>query len=173
MTRHTAVVLPTRAFFLAILSLVSLPWAVADAQAPEAGIPARGRVRVHAPAVSQSAVTGRYDGLEADSLSLVLPPMGSRMRIPLSEVTRLEVSDGRNSGRAAAVGALIGFGAGLAGGILCLALCPSEPGSGANLAPAGGLVLGIVVGIPVGAVVGGTVFAPERWRPMPIPAAGR
>jgi hypothetical protein len=99
---------------------------------------------------------------------------GSLMRIPLPLITRLELSDGRNRGRGAAVGALVGFGASVAGGFLCLAVCPTPPGSGANLAPVGGLFLGIVVGLRVGGVLGGTVFAPERWRPIPVPAeAGR
>ena len=173
MRRRATPVLPIRPFVLSLLSLASIPPTAANAQAREAGIPAGARVRVSTPALSQRAVTGRYDGLEGDSLSLMLAPPGSLLRIPVSEVTRLELSDGRSRGRGAAVGALIGFGAGVAGGFLCLALCPTAPGSGANLAPVGGLFLGLVVGVPVGGVLGGTVFAPERWRPIPVPAATR
>ncbi len=174
MRRHAASVLPMRRFSLLLFSLVSIPSTAAHAQVQEPEIPAGARVRVSVPALSQRAVIGRYDGLDADSLSLMPARTGSLMRIPLSLITRLELSDGRKRGRGAAVGALIGFGASVAGGFLCLAVCPTPPGSGSNLAPVGGLFLGIFVGWPVGGVLGGTVFAPERLRPIPVPAeAGR
>jgi len=75
-----------------------------------------------------------------------------------------------DSGRGAARGALIGFGAFLVGGFACLAVCPEEPGGGANMAPAGGLILGVVLGLPVGALIGASV-APERWQPLPLDAS--
>lgn len=172
MRRRTTLELPMRSLSLLFFSLALVPRATAHAQVQEAAIPAGARVRVSAPALGQRAVIGRYDGLDADSLSLIPASTGSLIRIPLSHVTRLELSDGR--GRGAAVGALIGFGASVAGGFLCLAVCPTRPGAGANLAPVGGLFLGVFVGVPVGGVPGGTVFALERWRPIPVPAeAGR
>lgn len=174
MRRRAASVLPMRRFCLLLLSLASIPSTAAHAQVQQPEIPPGARVRVSAPALSQRAVIGRYDGLNADTVLLMSARTDSLMRIPSSLITRLELSDGRNRGRGAAAGALVGLGASVAGGFLCLALCPTRPGSGANLAPVGGLFLGIFVGLPVGGVLGGTVFAPERWRRIPAPAeAGR
>lgn len=170
MGRRADCVLSMRRFSLLLLSLVSVPSTAAHAQVQDPEIPPGARVRVSAPALGQGAVIGGYGGLDADSLSLMPARTGSLVRIPLSQISRLELSDGRNRAGGAAVGALLGFGVSVAGGFLCLAVCPTPSGGGANLAPVGGLFLGIFVGVPVGGVLGGTVFAPERWRPIPVPA---
>jgi hypothetical protein len=169
MGRRAASVLSMRRFSLLLLSIASVPSTAVHAQVREPEIPPGARVRVSAPALSQRAVIGRYEGLNADSLSLMPVRTGSLMRIPLSQISRLELSDGRNRAGGATVGALLGFGVSVAGGFLCLAVCPTSPGSGANLAPVGGLFLGIFVGLPVGGAIGATVFARERWRPIPAP----
>ncbi|MFN8715899.1 MAG: hypothetical protein ACK6DP_04815 [Gemmatimonas sp.] len=143
-----------------------------DAQAVP--IPAGARLRVSAPAWSRRAVVGTFDTLGPDTLVLTADGAGTRLQIPRAAITRLQRSEGRNRHRGAVRGALIGLGASVVGGFLCLAVCPTDPEDGANLAPVGGLFLGLFVGAPVGGLLGGTVWAPERWRPIPLAApAGR
>lgn len=75
------------------------------------------------------------------------------------------MSLGRARGRGALIGAGIGFGGSVAVGLVCQVACPSES---ANLAVAGGLIVGIFIGVPAGAALGALAFTPERWDPVPI-----
>lgn len=155
---------------LSLVALVAIPPTAAHAQLQQPALSLGARVRVSAPGLSQPSVVGRYDGLEADTVLLVSTRTGPPLQIPSSTVTRLELSGGRDRDRGAAVGALVGFGASVVGVLLYAKVC----GSDAALAPIGAAYSGVVVGLPVGAILGGTVFAPERWRPIPAPiAAGR
>ena len=168
MTHRAACVIRMRQFALLSLSLVSIPATLAHAQVQEREIQRGARVRVSAPALSSRAVIGNFDTLSAESFSLISAQTDTLMRIPLSLITRLELSEGRRRGRGAGMGALVGFGASVVGGFLCQVACST--GNDANFAVVGGLFLGIFVGLPVGGLLGGTVFAPERWRPISIPA---
>ena len=156
-----------RRFALLLLSLVSVPATLAHAQVQQRELVRGARVRVSAPALSARALIGRYDTLSAESISFISVHPDTLMRIPLSQITRLELSEGPNRGRGAGRGALVGFGASVVGGLLCQMACST--GNDANFAVVGGLFLGVFVGLPVGALLGGTMLAPERWRPISIP----
>ena len=159
---------PVRRAALTLVAVAAMAGAEAGAQGPVADLPMGERLRVSVRTLRPRTVVGRYDGRAADSLFLVPTPTNPLARIPLAEITRLEVTDGRHRGRGAVLGALAGLGAGIAGGVLCGLLC--QDGA---LAPIGGLFLGVVVGMPAGGVLGATVLAPPRWRLIPVPAATR
>lgn len=127
------------------------------------------RVRVHTPTRAARAIIGTVDASDVDRLTLRPLKADTLLRIPWSQVARLEVSAGPNRRRGRAMGALVGFGASVAAGFLCLAICPTDPDDGANLAPVGGVIYGIVLGVPIGALLGGSRFAPERWQEVPGP----
>jgi hypothetical protein len=169
MRRPAESILSMRRFSLLLVALVSIPSAAAYAQVQQSGIPPAARVRVSAPALTQRAVIGRYDGLVADSLSLMPAGTGSLVRIPLSVIMRLELSDGFNRRSGAKRGAFLGFAGPVVWGFVCAATCKDG-----GLAAVGGILFGVLYGLPVGAAIGATILAPERWRTIPAPAeAGR
>jgi hypothetical protein len=134
-------------------------------------LPRGARIRVVAPALGERPVVGTHDTATVEWLAYRPAHADTVARIPWAQLARLEVSAGRNTRRGRVVGALVGFGTMFAGGLLCLAICPTDPEDGANLAPAGGFIYGLIVGAPVGALLGGSRFAPERWRTIPVPKA--
>lgn len=157
---------------LMFLLFTILGQSYAQAQVRDLDIPLGTRLRVFAPALGDSSMIGRFAGLQSDSLALVRGPrQAPPLRIPLARIQRLDVSAGRDRASGATVGGLLGIATGVVLGFACLAVCPEDPNGGANMAPAGGLLLGLVVGLPVGAVIGARV-APERWRPLPLPPNG-
>jgi hypothetical protein len=151
-----------------LLLLTLVPQAAVLSQGSE--IPRGALIRVSAPMLGQRPVKGQYSGLIADSLSFMPVRTSELAQIPLSQVLRLEVSDGPNRAAGAVLGAITGFAGFVAGGFLCLVACLTSADDGANLAPLGGLIFGVVLGLPVGAALGGTVFAPHSWRQVPVPA---
>ena len=149
-----------------VLALLLAATAV-QAQVPD--LTRGARIRVAAPALGKRPVVAMYDTATVEWLAFRPAYTDTLARIPWAQIARLEVSAGRNTRRGRVLGALIGFGATFAGGVLCLAICPTDPDDGANLAPVGGFLYGLIIGAPVGALIGGSRFAPERWRAIPVP----
>jgi hypothetical protein len=115
------------------------------------------RIRVTAPSLSTDPIIGRLLHYSTDSLLLAAGDGEVRMRMPMSLVRTVEVSEGRDrSGWA-----LKGAGVGLVVGILVggASLAHDDPEGLATLA---GGIAGGIVGAPLGAVVG-ALLAPERW----------
>lgn len=154
----------------AVLSVLLAATAPLSAQV--ANVASGARIRVVAPERGPRAIVGIYDTASSEWIAFRRVRADSVERIPWPLVARLEVSAGRNTRRGRLRGALIGFGASVAGGFLCLAICPTSTEDGANLAPVGGFLYGLFIGAPVGALVGGRYLAPERWRAIPV-SAGR
>jgi hypothetical protein len=136
----------------------------AHAQGAQEALAAATRVRIAAD--SGHALTGNVLRLNADTLTITASA-GGPLPIPLSRLTSLEVSRGRNRAGWSLGGALIG---GLVGGVLGGASGghddPTGLGAGAGFAAGG--ILGLLSGAVVGALV-----APERWRAVPLPTAAR
>lgn len=137
------------------------------------------RVRVTAPSISLEREIGTLGAVQGDTLFLEAGRFGeSPTAVPLSAVTRLEVSEGRkgNAGLGMRVGALAGFLAGVAvaasqiekrtcdleqEGLDCLG--PDFDDLGSDLAAGLGMtMLGTVGGGALGAIVG-SAFRTERW----------
>jgi hypothetical protein len=114
----------------------------------------------------------------ADTLLVRWPDLANTVSaVPVSEITRLQLSNGRH--RKVAKGMLWGsVGAGTAGAILGAATyspCNSTAPFGCLLAPEGrfesAMMVGVVGGV-LGLVVGGLVGLPSRddWRTVPLDA---
>ena len=117
------------------------------------------RVRTHAGELT----TGRLMVLEDERLRLQRPN-DLVMDFPVGDVERLEVSVGRHR----AMGAVLGAGAGLLGGILVGAAITRTDsgggGGGVNLA-----VIGVpLLTLPAGALLG-SLMAPHRYLHVPRP----
>lgn len=152
--------------FLLCCALPVSSAAQADSAAAEP-IPHGTRVRVTAPGAFRGAVTGRVSHTAADTLFLTRRRRGL-VAVPVSAITRTEISRGVNRWegllRGAGIGALAG---GVVGGVLifggdtdCEYCLPGrDPGAAAV-----GALIGAVMFTPVGAVVG-LIKGREHWGP--------
>ena len=113
------------------------------------------RVRVTAPEAISYKVIGQLKAVSTVSLVLAEQGRGNLFSVPLASVSTLEVSQGRRGDLE--TGAWLGAGAGLLGGfalgVLCVKLCSTSAGSGANIAPIGGMFVAVPVGALGGAIV--------------------
>jgi hypothetical protein len=152
--------------------LVFLLWSalpassMAQADSVVAGpIPPGTRVRVSAPMVFRGVVAGRVSHTVTDTLFLA-PRKGGLLAVPLSAITRTEVSQGVRHWEGALRGAGIGALAG--GGLFGFMVFAGEtncdyclPGRDLQAA-AVGAVIGAVLFTPVGALIG-AIRGYERW----------
>lgn len=152
---------------LCAIAAVALPVLLQPAALPaQSGAPwveTGERVRV------DYVVTGTL--LDHDDEVLVIQPDGEsfdRQELALAQVDRVEAWRCCDRGKGFLVGALVGTGAALLGGAILQSL-PSEPGTGANMAMAGAVLVGIPLGIGVGGAMGATVLAPRGWVRVEIP----
>jgi hypothetical protein len=115
------------------------------------------RVRVTAPLWERGRVTGTVLSLGDDSLVLV---RGDRARaIPTRLVRKVETSWSRRSN--GTLGALIGFAAGFATGVIGTGPDPNTPRA------TGGLTVGLFLGLPAGWLIGMQVKS-ARWEEIPL-----
>lgn len=134
------------------------------------------RVRVEAPGAPR--VTGVVHAVTPDSIVLFAEPGATRLGIPRSAISRLEVSQGRSASDGAKKGAL--WGGGIFGGLglIMAALIDSDTsnptndqyGSSGFTSPYAVAVLIGAEGAGIGAIIGGFVKS-EKWdtvnvRPM-------
>ena len=134
------------------------------AQVAREALAAGARVRVTAD--TGRAMTGNVLRLAADTLTITASGDAPR-QFATSHLTSLEVSRGRNRTGWSLSGALLG---GLVGGVLGGASGGHDDPTG--LGAGAGFAAGGIVGLLSGAIVGALV-APERWRPVALPAATR
>ena len=155
------------ATFLSILFLLMLAYSLESvAQEPVQIVPGE-RVRVLAPGISPDRVVGTVVSLDADTLMLKDGGQIAPSKIPLTSVTRLDVSRGHKSG--AGKGALIGAIVGAAGGTVLGIVFYNHPGDEGKqsspliVVPA----LASLVGAGLGAIIG-LPFKTERWKKVPL-----
>lgn len=158
-----------RITLLALLLWSALPaTSAAQADGAAAGpIPPGTRVRVSAPTVFRGAVAGRVSHTVADTLFLA-PRRSGLVAVPVSAITRTEVSRGVDHWEGALRGAGIGALAG--GGLFGFLVFAGDtncdyclPGRDLQAA-AVGAVIGAVLFTPLGAVIG-AIRGYEHWGP--------
>lgn len=142
-----------------------LPLGTARAQLPE--LEAGTRVRIRAPSYVPGEIEGTIVSHRRDSVR-INRRYGNAVSVPVSELTRLQISLGRSRPLGAVRGILWGAGAGLAVGAVasltpnsCTESCGHEAADHFVFTP----VAGALVGAGIGAVLGA-----ERWRTVPLPA---
>lgn len=134
------------------------------------------RVRLRAPTYSSVEVVGRVGALRADTIVLVATgfPTGS-LRIPMTGVTRLEVSAGarRHTGTGARIGAMTFMIVGAVSGASskCGGTFLDPEGTACEAAKPLVALVGGVAGAAFGALVGagvGMLVRTEHWGVMPL-----
>ena len=121
----------------------------------DAGVPVR------IATAGQPLADHRLRGFTADSVYLV--SAGTAAPLARAQITSLQVSLGRDRGRGARRGAVIGA---LAGGVLAGGALASLGDWGVLMSPfavLGGGLLGAGLGVPVG-----SALAPHRWADVPV-----
>jgi hypothetical protein len=149
--RIRSIPLVTPLLMTALLVPAALPAQYATSYGPVVG----SRVRVTAPTMTEGRAYGSLLAFGADSLVLDMSGRAT-VRLPVSALTRVEVSDGPDRGLSALRGGAIGA---IAGGVLGTVGMRREDG----LARLVGSIVGSGMGLFIGAAVGGFT-APERWR---------
>lgn len=146
---------------LACAALLAAPAALGGQPAVRPGA----YVRILAPSLADSVLTGTI--VEIDSASLLLAPpasVGSRS-VAFRDIERLEVR--RPGAPRTATGALVGA---VAGVVVGYAVCHVAGGSPhANCPKAEGAAVGGVVGLLLGSEIGRVLREPKRWLPVPVP----
>jgi hypothetical protein len=164
--------------FTTVVALMSLmPLASLPAQTEHRALVGK-RVRVTMPdtmrigdlpsSARPLVVIGKLVAMSDSTMSVRNDGTSSYVTVPLSRVQRLEVSTGLTRGETAAIGGLIGLGAGgilgYAGGEDCTGnefICfPREQTA----------VAGALAGAAIGGVIGFIAGRGERWRDASIPA---
>ena len=155
-----------------VVSLVGLVCAFGSAALQAGDEPPPGtRVRIQAG----ESRTGVLVARDAEQLTLQVGGKEPPVIIPLRQVTGLEVSHGRGRRKAAGIGALVGL---VAAGTLVL-----SGASGVGCGPddsecfcsgQGCVEAFLLIGVPAAALgaATGALVAPERWREVPVHAAG-
>ena len=128
------------------------------------------RVRVTAPGLSSNPIVGTFDQVNRDTLLLSIDGRAEPISVPISSVSKLEVSAGTKSNFAkglgigfligATTGALIGAASGDDDPSAFMAFTAEEKAVGA------GLVLGLAGGL-LGGIIG-AVNPSERWEAVPV-----
>lgn len=122
------------------------------------------RLRVTAPNLGIIKAQARLAAVRSDTLILEHASPALPRAVPIQSLKLLELSTGRRS--AAAMGALIGLGAGAAGGIIVFeAFCREQDCTTGEALAVGGL--GGLALAGVGAAIG-AVIRVERWHSVPL-----
>jgi hypothetical protein len=127
------------------------------------GEPLGARVRVTAPEQGFRAAALRLQDFRADTVYFAQGGELTPLRLPVAEITSLELSIGRNTGYGTVLGRNVGA---IVGGLCGAALFAREGGYAVLLAPVGAGI-GIGLGGGIGAVVG-YLLAPREWVNVPI-----
>ena len=128
------------------------------------------RIRVTAPALGVDKLVGTSVEADATRIRVQADDQASPMTISLTDVTRLEVSQGQKSrvGRGALIGLGVGAGVGAVLGFVlgseaCIDSGSTCPGFGALVVGGGLGILGAGVGAGIGALI-----KSERWEEVPL-----
>jgi hypothetical protein len=110
---------------------------------------------------------GTYVAVSKDTLLLQTETQTTPSAIPLTSVSRLEVSRGRKSNvlKGMGIGMLIGAGVGVIGGaaVDCYDLADFDQSFCTGVGAAGGALFGLLVGAIAGAASSG-----DRWEEVPL-----
>ena len=122
------------------------------------------RVRVHAPALMKSPAIGSITSGAPGFVGVVVGDGAARVDVPMSNVTRVDVSVGRSRAR----GALIGAGVfGIAGLVAGAAIGTASDDTNEGLVAFALGVSGLATGLTLGGI-GGAIWGPERWTAAPM-----
>jgi hypothetical protein len=151
---------------LAVLPLLIPLQSITAQQAPP--IETDSRIRVTAPTAGADKLAGVCVEVDATRLRVQAEEQVSPLTISLTDVTRLEVSQGRKSNtlKGLGFGALGGAVIGAVAGVIVEASCTYECwGTAATALIGAGVfsVTGAVIGI-----VAGTLIKSERWEEVPL-----
>jgi hypothetical protein len=148
------------------------PFGTAEAQQQPSSLHEGQRIRITAPVRGLTQITGTFVAIRSDTL--LMASVDRQLEVPLSTVTRLEVSRGRSSN--AGKGALIGLVGGLVvGGVINYVACNAATSPRTCFESQEGtqyIFLGLwgasgAVGALVGALVGANVHR-DRWESLPL-----
>jgi hypothetical protein len=125
-------------------------------------------LRILAPSVADSLLTGTVIKIDSASLLLSPPASAASLTVALRDIERLEVR-GPGAPRTS-TGALVGA---VAGAVAGYAVCHMASGSPhANCQKAPGAAAGATVGLLLGMEIGMTLRGPARWQTVPVPHVG-
>lgn len=163
------------------------PFGTAEAQQQPGSLHEGQRIRITAPVRGLTQITGTFVAIRSDTLLMAsvdrlyqpavyrsVAHVPGQLEVPLSTVTRLEVSRGRSSN--AGRGALIGLVGGLVvGGVINYVACNAATSPRTCFESQEGtqyIFLGLwgasgAVGALVGALVGANVHR-DRWESLPL-----
>jgi hypothetical protein len=144
-----------------LLALLAVPGGRPLQGQEVAGAPPGTRVRVTAPEMGLRGVVGVVREVPADALVVAMEGETAATRVPLSLITRLEVSAGERgrAGRGGLIGVAVGGGAGILSG--------AAQGGGESYLW-GGFLGGLMGGL-VG-LVAGAMMPAEEWVVVPVTA---
>lgn len=149
-----------RSILLACAALVAAPCAV-DAQTT---VRPGAYVRILAPSVVDSLLTGTVTKIDSASLLLSPPASAGSLTVALRDIERLEVR-GAGAPRTS-TGALVGM---VVGAVAGYTVCHVASGTHTNCQKAPGAAAGATVGLLLGMEFGMTLRGPERWQTVPVP----
>jgi hypothetical protein len=156
--------------FTLILPLVVI---AVGAQSAGGQVDSGARVRVTTDSLGQQRLVGTLLSADSDSLRLRSARDHQPVAVSTASVVRLEQSHGRRtrSGHGAAVGALVGGGAGLLLGLIAsgendswFEIGPGEIAAASVFLAAGGALIGVLIG---------AASHTERWEPVPVPGSAK
>ena len=129
-------------------------------------IPPGAKIRIWAPSIARCRLLGTFVGRQ-DGAIMFRTKSGSPHGIPLSAISRLEVSRGQGArGTTALLGGAIGlFGGILLGAVATTAVVSGDMDDGVAVVGAGALLGGFVGGIS--GALAGAVMGRERWETVP------
>lgn len=151
-----------------VRGLLILPFVVSAASAQfsnRIGLATGTRIRVVATSIFPERTTATVLAVQSDTIVMARAGGAVSLAVPVSDIQKLEISDGRSRFTWAALGAVAGL---FAGGILGGFAGGHDDPSG--LGATAGFLAGAILGIPGGAVIGG-LAAPERWINYPLASA--
>lgn len=134
-------------------------------------------IRISAPALSDSLITGQVDSITAAAIRLVPTPAGAwQSEIPLASIARLELRKAvRRTGRGAVVGAGIGA---FTLGMIAMASnqpCNSDEWCLLEFSSAEAFLLGAAGGAVSGALIGAVIGNTQKrmtWKEIPLEVSG-
>lgn len=149
-------------FLISTLAAMVLGGLAASAEAADERVVTIGdRVRVTAPSVSRKRIEGTLAAADRETLTVVSGDDGTRVGVPRSRISKLEVTRGRTSRWG--IGVVIGAGAGVLPGVVA-----SNPPSSADRFQVDGGAVAVcgAIGAASGALVGAALRT-DRWTTVP------
>lgn len=150
-----------------VRGLLILPFVVSAASAQYSnriGLATGTKVRVMAPRIFPERTTATVLAVQNDTIVMARSGGAVSFSVPLGDIQKLEISNGRSRFKWAGLGAVAGlFGGGIIGGSIGGQDDPT------GLGAAAGFFAGAIQGVLGGAIIGG-LAAPERWVNYPLPS---